>query len=178
MSLAPPPVKTPPPSARDGAIVVDGPTYVPSSARQGAAAAPAASGSIAGLEALVAMIFNGVAEGDVADLIKRLRHYNAVAVGAPTIGFITLAPNVAQLLVPANPKRLVLSYQLPTGITAFEGYTLATAVPGGNSGVPGYQLPVGGGWTYGPEYLGAVYVVSASTCQVTFKELSSDVPYP
>jgi len=127
---------------------------------------------------LTAMLTDTTVAYNLPDLIKRLRHYFGVTTTLAD-RWVQLNPNQAARVAGANAQRLFMNIQVASGMTVYEGQASsvgATVLPVGPN--PGYQYPQSGGWSYGPEFTGELWLVSATSGIVTIKEGSSDVAYP
>ncbi len=116
----------------------------------------------------------------VRDLMKRLRHQYAVAVGWNTLGYNLSQNTRPERILSANPQRISLSIQLPAGVIAYYGGN--QGITNGQGSQSGYQLPPGGGLVNGPEMTLAIWLILASTVTppvtLTVSELLGDVAYP
>lgn len=117
-------------------------------------------------------------QAQIIDTYMRMRHWFSPAVQMQTSSVNINQTTKAVLAASANPLRVALGLQLSSGMTAYFGNVSSVQPSDNGQGPPGFQMPVGGGWTFGPEWPGDLYVIATATGRITVVQLLSDVAYP
>lgn len=109
-----------------------------------------------------------------AELVALWIHTMAVA-DDQQLSSVSLTNQKAQQVAEVNYSRVGIAIIPPGTTQIWEGGTRQVTISGGPQ--PGTPIPIGGGWIYGPEYVGEVWVVgqgsTAAPIDVRVKELSS-----